>query len=137
MRKLISTGSPFEKTAGYSRAVVQGDWCFVAGTTGYDYATMTMPDSVEAQCRNCLSTIGKALEEGGFSLADVVRAHYYITDAALRGYRLPDPRRDLRRYPPGCHHGRVRPEQARDEDRDRGHGAQALLTATFRFEPCA
>jgi enamine deaminase RidA (YjgF/YER057c/UK114 family) len=83
MRKLISTGSPFEKTAGYSRAVVQGDWCFVAGTTGYDYATMTMPDSVEAQCRNCLSTIGKALEEGGFSFADVVRARYYITDAAF------------------------------------------------------
>jgi enamine deaminase RidA (YjgF/YER057c/UK114 family) len=83
MRRLISTGSPFERTAGYSRAVVQGDWCFVAGTTGYDYATMTMPDGVEAQCRNCLSTIGKALEEGGFSLADVVRAHYYITDAAF------------------------------------------------------
>ena len=80
MRKLISTGSPFEKTAGYSRAVVQGDWCFVAGTTGYDYATMTMPDSVEAQTPNCLATIGKALDEGGFSLADVVRAHYYITD---------------------------------------------------------
>ena len=83
MRRLISTGSPFEKTAGYSRAVVQGDWCFVAGTTGYDYATMTMPDSVEAQCRNCLSTIGAALEEGGFSFADVVRAHYYLTDSAL------------------------------------------------------
>ncbi|MDQ6434076.1 RidA family protein [Mesorhizobium sp. LHD-90] len=81
MRKLISTGSPFEKTAGYSRAVVQGDWCFVAGTTGYDYTTMTMPDSVEEQARNCLATIGKALEEGGFAFADVVRAHYYITDA--------------------------------------------------------
>ncbi|PSJ58699.1 RidA family protein [Kumtagia ephedrae] len=82
MRKLISTGSPFEKTAGYSRAVVQGDWCFVAGTTGYDYATMTMPESVEEQARNCLATIGRALEEGGFSFADVVRAHYYLTDAA-------------------------------------------------------
>lgn len=80
MRKLISTGSPFEKTAGYSRAVVQGDWCFVSGTTGYDYATMVMPDSVEEQTRNCLATIAKALEEGGFSLSDVVRAHYYITD---------------------------------------------------------
>jgi enamine deaminase RidA (YjgF/YER057c/UK114 family) len=79
MRKLISTGSSFEKTAGYSRAVVQGDWCFVSGTTGYDYATMTMPDSVEDQTRNCLKTIAKALEDGGFSLADVVRAHYYIT----------------------------------------------------------
>ena len=80
MRKLISTGSPFEKTAGYSRAVVQGDWCFVSGTTGYDYATMTMPDSVEAQTRNCLATIAKALNDGGFEMADVVRAHYYITD---------------------------------------------------------
>ena len=80
MRRLISTGSPFEKTAGYSRAVVQGDWCFVSGTTGYDYATMVMPDSVEEQTRNCLATIAKALEEGGFSLSDVVRAHYYITD---------------------------------------------------------
>ena len=80
MRKLISTGSPFEKIAGYSRAVVQGDWCFVAGTTGYDYTTMTMPESVEDQARNCLKTIAKALEEGGFSLADVVRAHYYVTE---------------------------------------------------------
>ena len=62
MRKLISTGSPFEKTAGYSRAVVQGDGCFVAGTTGYDYATMTMPDGVEDQARNCLGTIARALE---------------------------------------------------------------------------
>ena len=82
MRKLISTGSPFEKTAGYSRAVVQGDWCFVSGTTGYDYATMTMPDTVEAQTRNCLATIASALREGGFDMADVVRAHYYITDQA-------------------------------------------------------
>jgi enamine deaminase RidA (YjgF/YER057c/UK114 family) len=83
MRRLISTGSPFEKTAGYSRAVVQGDWCFVAGTTGYDYSTMTMPVNVEDQCRNCLKTIAEALEEGGFALADVVRAHYYITDPAF------------------------------------------------------
>lgn len=82
MRKLISTGSPFEKTAGYSRAVVDGEWCFVSGTTGYSYATMTMPDGVEEQTRNCLATIAAALEEGGFAMADVVRAHYYITDAA-------------------------------------------------------
>ena len=80
MRKLISTGSPFEKTAGYSRAVVDGNWCFVSGTTGYDYATMTMPEGVEAQTRNCLKTIAAALEEGGFDMADVARAHYYITD---------------------------------------------------------
>jgi enamine deaminase RidA (YjgF/YER057c/UK114 family) len=83
MRRLISSGSPFERTAGYSRAVVQGDWCFVSGTTGYDYATMKMPDSVEEQTRNCLSTIRKAMEEADFSLADVVRCHYYVTDASF------------------------------------------------------
>jgi enamine deaminase RidA (YjgF/YER057c/UK114 family) len=83
MRKLISTGSPFEKTAGYSRAVVQGDWCFVSGTTGYDYATMTMPDSVAEQTRNCMATIAKALETAGFDLADIVRVHYYVTDPAF------------------------------------------------------
>lgn len=88
-RKLISTGSPFERTAGYSRAVVQGDWCFVSGTTGYDYATMSMPDSVEAQTRNCLATIGKALAEGGFSFSDVVRAHYYVTDGAYADLVFP------------------------------------------------
>lgn len=82
MRQLISTGSPFERTAGYSRAVVVGDWCFVSGTTGYDYATMTMPDSVEEQARNCLATIAAALEQGGFALSQTVRLHYYITDAA-------------------------------------------------------
>ena len=88
-RKLISTGSPFERTAGYSRAVVQGNWCFVSGTTGYDYAVMTMPSSVEDQARNCLATIGKALDEAGFSLRDVVRAHYYVTDAAFADLVFP------------------------------------------------
>ncbi len=83
MRRLISSGSPFEATAGYSRAVVQGDWCFVSGTTGYDYATMIMPDSVEDQTRNCLATIGRVLTESGFSFEDVVRCHYYVTDAAF------------------------------------------------------
>lgn len=81
-RRLISTGSPFEKTAGYSRAVSDGDFCWVAGTTGYDYATMTMPDSVEDQTRNIIKTIAAALAEADFSLTDVVRANYYITDAA-------------------------------------------------------
>jgi enamine deaminase RidA (YjgF/YER057c/UK114 family) len=81
-RRLISTGSPFEKAAGYSRAVVDGDFCFVAGTTGYDYVTMTMPDTVEEQARNCFRTIARVLEEAGFALADVVRTTYYITDRA-------------------------------------------------------
>jgi enamine deaminase RidA (YjgF/YER057c/UK114 family) len=83
MRRLISSGSPFEVKAGYSRAVVQGDWCFVSGTTGYDYTTMTMPESVEEQTRRCLATIGEVLDEAGFSFADIVRCHYYVTDAAF------------------------------------------------------
>lgn len=81
-RRLISSGSPYEKEAGYSRAVADGDWCFVSGTTGYDYATMQMPESVEDQTRNCLATIEGALREAGFEMADVVRARYHITDAA-------------------------------------------------------
>ena len=79
-RRLISTGSPFERTAGYSRAVVDGDFAFVAGTTGYDYATMTMPGDVASQSRNCFKTIEAALKEAGFAMADVVRATYYPTD---------------------------------------------------------
>lgn len=81
-RRLISTGSSFERTAGYSRAVSDGDFCWVAGTTGYDYATMTMPERVEDQTRNTMNTITAALAEAGFTLGDVVRANYYITDAA-------------------------------------------------------
>ena len=80
-RRLISTGSPFEKTAGYSRAVIDGDFAFVAGTTGYDYATMTMPAGVTGQSRNCFKTIEAVLREAGFAMADIVRATYYITDA--------------------------------------------------------
>ena len=79
-RRLISTGSPFEKTAGYSRAAIDGDFAFVAGTTGYDYATMTMPADVTSQARNCFTTIEGALKDGGFAMADIVRATYYITD---------------------------------------------------------
>ena len=79
-RRLISTGSPFEKAAGFSRAVVDGDFCFVAGTTGYDYATMVMPDGVTSQSRNCFKTIEAAPNEAGFAMADIVRATYYLTD---------------------------------------------------------
>ena len=77
-RRLISTGSPFEKAAGFSRAVIDGDFAFVAGTTGYDYA-MTMPADVTSQTRNCFKTIEAALKDGGFAMADIVRATYYIT----------------------------------------------------------
>jgi enamine deaminase RidA (YjgF/YER057c/UK114 family) len=79
-RRLISTGSPFEKTIGYSRAVIDGEFAFVAGTTGYDYATMTMPADVTSQTRNCFKTIEATLRDGGFVMADLVRATYYVTD---------------------------------------------------------
>lgn len=79
-RQLISTGSPFESQAGYSRAVVQGDWCFVSGTTGYDYESMQMPESVETQTQNCLDTITKTLLEAGFSSENIARVNYIVVD---------------------------------------------------------
>jgi len=82
MRRLISSGSTFESQIGYSRAVVSGDWVFVSGTTGYDYATMTISDDVEEQARQTLRNIGAALAEAGASFADVVRVHYLLPDAA-------------------------------------------------------
>ncbi|HEY9012393.1 MAG TPA: RidA family protein [Devosia sp.] len=82
MVQRISSGSPFEQKIGYSRAVVDGDMIYVSGTTGYDYATMTMPEDAGQQARNCLATIGKALNEAGSSLKDVVRVRYYLTDMA-------------------------------------------------------
>jgi enamine deaminase RidA (YjgF/YER057c/UK114 family) len=82
-RRLISTGSPFERAFGYSRAVIDGDLVFVSGTTGYDYATMTMPDDAGEQARNIFRTISAVLEEAGSSLAQVVRAQYFVTDRAF------------------------------------------------------
>lgn len=82
VRRHVFTGSPFETAAGYCRAVAEGDFCFVSGTTGYDYATMTMPESVTAQTENVVATLKRALEELGFALGDVVRVQYFVTDAA-------------------------------------------------------
>lgn len=81
-RKLISTGSPFEEKFAYSRAVAQGDWCFCAGTTGFDYATMTMPEDPAEQTRNIFVTISKALGEAGFAMSDIVRIQATVTDPA-------------------------------------------------------
>ena len=77
-RRLISSGSRFEAETGYSRAVVDGDWIFVSGTTGFDYARMQLADGVVAQCRQALANIEKALAEAGASLADVVRVNYIL-----------------------------------------------------------
>jgi enamine deaminase RidA (YjgF/YER057c/UK114 family) len=82
MRRLISSGSPFEAEAGFSRAVVDGEWIFVAGTTGFDYAQMTIADDPAEQARQAFRNIETALAEAGASLADVVRVKYYAPDPA-------------------------------------------------------
>ena len=81
-RRLISSGSTFEAQIGYSRAVVDGDWIFVSGTTGFDYAKMTIADDVLAQAEQCLKNIDAALKQAGASLADVVRVVYVLPDAS-------------------------------------------------------
>jgi len=81
-RRLISSGSSFEKSIGYSRAVVDGDWVFVSGTTGFDYATMTISDDVVAQCEQALKNIAAALKQAGAGFEDVVRVNYLLTDGA-------------------------------------------------------
>ena len=88
--KRISTGSPFEATMGYSRAVVKGGWCFVSGVTGYDYATMTMPEDVADQARNCFRTIRGVLEQAGFTMEDIVRVQYTVTDVTLVDALVPE-----------------------------------------------
>ena len=81
-RTLIPSGSPFEKTYGYSRAVIAGDEVHIAGTTGYDYAKMTMPDDVADQTRNIYSTFAKVMKEAGGEVADIVRLRTFVTDSA-------------------------------------------------------
>ena len=77
-RRLISSGSSFEREIGFSRAVVDGEWVFVSGTTGFDYRTMTISDSLTAQTEQCLRNIQSALEQAGASLGDVVRVTYIL-----------------------------------------------------------
>src|SRR3954447_2654739 len=81
-RGLISSGSTFEAEIGYSRAVVDGEWVFVSGTTGFDYATMTIADDVVAQAEQCLRNIAQALAQAGTSLSEVVRVTYIVPTVA-------------------------------------------------------
>ena len=81
-RQLISSGSTFEQEIGYSRAVVDGDWVFVSGTTGFDYTTMSISDSLLAQTEQCLENIVSALRQAGSSLEDVVRVTYVLPNGA-------------------------------------------------------
>ena len=81
-RQLISSGSTFEREIGYSRAVVDGEWIFVSGTTGFDYASMTIADGVAEQAEQCLRNIESALAQAGATLRDVVRVTYVLPNAA-------------------------------------------------------
>lgn len=77
-RRLISSGSTFEDAASYSRAVVDGDWIFVSGTTGFDYASMTIKDGVAEQAEQALRNIDSALGQAGASFADIVRVRCFV-----------------------------------------------------------
>ena len=99
-RQLISSGSTFEREIGYSRAVVQGDWVFVSGTTGFDYTTMSIAESVVEQTEQCLKNIESALYQAGASLKDVVRVTYVLPDGA----KFPECWPILRKY-----FGEIRP----------------------------
>ncbi|MFM7427786.1 MAG: RidA family protein [Elainella sp.] len=81
-RQLISSGSPFEAEIAYSRAVVDGDWIFVSGTTGFDYVSLTIAESPAEQTEQCLKNIQAALEQANATLADVVRVRYILPDGA-------------------------------------------------------
>ena len=93
-RQLISSGSQFEHDIGYSRAVVDGEWVFVSGTTGFDYATMTISESLLDQTEQCLENIQSALQQAGAEFADVVRVIYVLPDGA----RFPECWPILRKY---------------------------------------
>ncbi len=81
-RRLIDSGSPFEREIAYSRAVVDGEWVFVSGTTGYDYASMTIAPDIAAQCDQAMRNIEHALHQAGASLEDVVKVTYLVPEAA-------------------------------------------------------
>lgn len=99
-RRLIDSGSTFEQEIGYSRAVVDGDWVFVSGTTGFDYATMAIAEGIVEQAEQCLKNVEAALRQAGADLRDVVRVTYIVPDGA----EFPECWPILRRY-----FGEIRP----------------------------
>ena len=125
-RRLISSGSPFEAQIGYSRAVVAGDWVFVSGTTGFDYATMSIADGIPQQTEQCLKNIESALREAGSSLKDVVRVKCPAGRCRVRAM-LAGVAQVFRRGAPGCHDDLCRSGGPAHEDRDRGDRAEGFV----------
>jgi len=101
-RQRISSGSTFEEQLGYSRAVIAGDWVFVAGTTGYDYSTMTISDDIVQQTEQCFQNIQSALQQAGATLDDVVRVNYVVPDASQFEACWPVMRKHLGRARPAA-----------------------------------
>ena len=101
-RKLISSGSAFETQVGYSRAVAVGEWVFVSGCTGYDYARMTMSDDLLEQTEQCFRNIEAALKQAGASLKDVVRVTYILPDASQFEKCWPVLRKHFGEIRPAC-----------------------------------
>ena len=123
-RQLISSGSQFEHDIGYSRAVVDGEWVFVSGTTGFDYSTMTISDNLMDQTEQCMRNIQSALRQAGAEFADVVRVTYVLPNAA----RFPECWPILRKYlgdgAAGGHDDFGRIVRSPHANRDRGHRTQ-------------
>ena len=88
-RKHISTGSSFEEEVGYSRAVVDGNWVFVSGTTGFDYSQMTISDNIAEQTEQCFVNINNTLKEAGFKMEDIVRVMYILPNTTDFQYCKP------------------------------------------------
>ena len=123
-RKLISSGSPFEKANGYSRAVVVGDEVHIAGTTGYDYAKMIMPDDVAEQTRNIYATFAKVMREAGGELADIVRLRTFVTDVSYCEPVVTVQGEVFGAIRPAAHdRRRLRPVEAGNEGRNRSRRA--------------
>jgi enamine deaminase RidA (YjgF/YER057c/UK114 family) len=128
-RYALYSGSKFAELAGYSRAVVDGDWIFVSGTAGYEPATGKFADGAANQARRALETIAETLTKAGSSLADIVQVRVYLADRADVMPRLRDPRPDLLRPAPDQHHDPVRLPRGGHQGRDRGDGAQESIGA--------
>ena len=131
-RNRISSGSKFEAEIGYSRAIVDGDWIWVSGTTGFNYETMTISEDVAEQAEQTLQNIKAALDQAGFSLRG--RCARQLHPAEGRGFSglLAGASQVFRRDPPGLDHDHRRPRRPAHEDRNRGHGQKALHASLDR-----
>ena len=135
MRRLISSGSSFERDIGYSRAVVDGNLVFVSGTTGFDYRTMTISADVVDQAEQCMRNIAEALAEAGSRIEDVVRVRYILPKLADFEPCWPVLALLFRGDPACGHHDLGRPFRSPHADRNRGYGGEAEPDQPIQSRP--